>query len=249
MLIVNLSSTHDYSIDETIAAFVDLCDEHSNACLKSMPGFFQRLTNYTWVKAQFSLNYKSLIEPYKLGKISTDQFLDGLSNIFYFMSSIDRDQRHELLTKAWNSSIKTSLATHGRLNQLIDEARTQPVYLVSNTNPLNVLGIIELFMKNAPAIRFNRQIDISVQDSKEPIEILPNVYLCLSYRYGAFKQDTGSTMGLIEHVINNHNSNQPITVISQFPQDLKKAEQLGIQHRFAAEEFYTVNSDLMKKMN
>ncbi len=245
-LIINLSTTHDYSIDETVAAFVKICNQYSGGCLQSMPGFFQNWTNYAWVTAKYQLNYTSLIEPYKLGKITTDQFLDNLSKIFYFMKDIDKSERHSILADAWNASIKLSEKTEDRLSLILEEAKSQPVYLISNTNELNINAIFALFKKHNPDVDF-KNLDTSIKDSKEPIEILPNVYLCLSYRYGAFKAETVTTLSLLEHV--SKTCSGPVTLVSQFPGDLKKGKELNLDNVLNADEFYNaqVSNSLMKK--
>lgn len=246
-LFVNLSTTHDYSIEKTVAAFVQLCNEHSKGCLQGMPGFFQNWTNYAWVMAKYQLNYTSLIEPYKLGRISTEQFLKNLSKIFYFMDYLDEETRNSLLINAWNASIKLSTTTQDRLSQLVEEAITQPVYLISNTNELNVQAILALFKANNPDVPFNEAADIRVLDSQEPIEIARNIYLCLSYRHGAFKTETVSTVSLLDDVAKKCSG--PKTLVSQYPGDLQKGVQLGLDRVLKAEDFYhpAIHDSSLKK--
>ncbi len=236
-LIVNLSTTHDYSINETVSAFVKLCNDHSQGCMQSMPRFFQNGTNYAWVMAQYQLNYKSLIEPYRLGKITTEQFLKNLAEIFYFMKDMEVHNRNALLVEAWNASIKMSGATQGRFSQLVEKAESEPVYLISNTNELNVKAILDLFKQEYPNLQFNKEIDISIENNKEPIEILPNIFLCLSYRYKTFKTDNVTTGSILEELV-QQNRRESFTIVSQYAGDLKKAEQLGIAAVQKAEEFY-----------
>lgn len=235
-LIVNLSTIHDYSIDATVAAFVHLCNRYSNGCLQGMPGFFQNWTNYAWVMAKYKANYASLIEPYKLGEISTETFLDNLSEIFYFMKDIDKETRSNLLSKAWNASIKLNEKTEDRLSQLVEKAKTETVYLISNTNELNVHAIVDLLKTHNLDTDFVDDIDISINHSQEPIEILPNIYLCLSYRYGAFKEQSASTVSLLDHLSDNCPS--PRTLVSQYPGDLKKGAQLGLENILSSDDFY-----------
>jgi hypothetical protein len=243
--IVNLSTTHDYSINETVGAFAQICNQHSNACLKNMPGFFQTLTNYAWVTAQLHTNYASLIEPYKLGKINTEQFLDNLSQILYFLNDTDKSERNLLLAKAWSSSIKLSLNTQDRLSILVEKSTHEPVYLISNTNELDVRAILNLFQKNHPDLEWNKEADISITNSNEPINIIPNVYLCLSYRYGAFKDQTATTVSLLEYISKKCPGSK--TLVSQYPGDLKKGKLLDLDHVFNAEEFY--NSGMSNSMS
>lgn len=244
--IVNLSTTHDYSINETIGAFVQICNQHSNGCLQSMPGFFQNCTNYAWVMAKFHTNYASLIEPYRLGKITTEQFLDNLSQIFYFMNDMNKSERNELLASAWSSSIKLSANTQDRLGMLLEKSVDKPIYLISNTNELDVRAIMGLFQKNHPDLEWNKEANISLTHSKEPIKILPNVYLCLSYRYGAFKEQTATTVSLLEYISEQCPGSK--TLVSQHPGDLKKGKLLELDNVLNVEEFYNTNMfNLMSK--
>ena len=234
-LAINLSTTHDYSIDDTIAAFVTICNQHNRGCLRRMPGFFQNFTNDAWVKLQLKLNYASVIEPYKLGKINTEQFLDKLAEIFNFMDTMDEAERTSLLITAWNSSIKITEKTKGRFAHILDSAKEEPVYLISNTNELNVRAILDLFKEKYPALPFNENIDISMKYSQEPVELLPNIYLCLSYRFGVFK-----TEGLLKHL--SDKISEPLTVVSQHHSDTAKAEQLELNVQNPDDFYYAVPS-------
>ena len=245
-LFVNLSTTHDYSINETVTAFVKLCNEHSKGCLQGMPRFFQNFTNSAWVMGQYKLIYKSLIEPYKLGDITTEQFLLNLTEIFYFMKDMDVGSRNALLIGAWNASIKLGEMTQDRLSQLVDKAKSEPVYLISNTNELNVTAILDLFKQKYPNLPFKADIDVSIKNSKEPIEILPNVFLCLSYRFKSFKAENVTTGSILEELV-QQNAKESITVVSQYEGDLRKAQQLGIADIQTDESFYGSEMTAAKK--
>ncbi|KTD61486.1 hypothetical protein Lsan_1822 [Legionella santicrucis] len=84
-------------------------------------------------------------------------------------------------------------------------------------------------------------------DTKESIEILPNIYLCLSYRFRAFKTEAVSTASLLEDL--SKKCDRPITLVSQYSGDLKKGEQLGLDNFLNAEDFYNpiMNDRLQKK--
>lgn len=101
------------------------------------------------------------------------------------------------------------------------------------------------FQENHPHLGWYREADISVTTSREPIQILPNVYLCLSYRYGAFKEQRATTMSLLEHL--SEQCPGPKTLVSQHPDDLKKGERLGLDRVLNAEEFY--NSGMSHSMS
>lgn len=237
-LIVNLSTTHDYSINEIISAFVKLCNQYSQGCLQCMPGFFQTGTNTGWVTFKYKWHYKSLIEPYRLGKIETPEFLDNIGEILYFMKDLPREERNHLFISAWNASIKME-HTQDRLRELVERAETEKVYLISNTNELNVQAILALFKKEYPDLKFAEEIDISIKDSHEPVEILPNIYLCLSYRFQTFKsENVTTTVSILEELVTT-NPDEEFTVVSQYSGDLNKAKELGISDIQKAEEFYS----------
>lgn len=66
----------------------------------------------------------------------------------------------------------------------------------------------------------------------------PNIYLCLSYKYGLYKE---GTPGLLKEV-SKHSGLEKVTVISQYPKDLEVAKNLGLKP-ILANEFYTKVSD------
>ena len=204
-----------------------------------MPVVIQNGTNYLTMQAQYYLKYKSHIEPYKLGKINTKQFLENLSELFPFIKDIDEPGREKLLADAWSSSIKLGPTTEDRFRMLVDiAAADKQVYLISNTNELDVRTILNLLQEKHSELEWYKEIDISVTSSKEPIKILDNVYLCLSYRYGAFKEQTATTMSLLEELSGQYRG--PKTLVSQYSGDLNKAKELNFNHVLNVEEFYNI---------
>ncbi len=254
-LIVNLSTLHSlYPISTSVRAFAQLCNNYSTGCLTCCPSFFQSGTNFAWVMYQYQTQYKTLIEPYKLGKITSRQFLINLLTIFDFLDDnfvcslsdsikiADSSYREEanlaLLEHAWNAIIGLEDDRVARFATLAERALEEPVYLISNTNELNVNKIIQLLQSKNPEIRFN-QIDCSVVDDKQPIEIAPNIFLCLSYRYQLFKTDSqnraatnsNSTTSLLRYLVEEQlpaSDRENTHVISQYPADLEEAIKLGI---------------------
>jgi hypothetical protein len=227
-LIVNLSTIHDYSIQETVWAFVELCNQ-SNSYLNRMPSFFKNAITYGWVMAQYYAHYTSLIEPYKLGHMSTEQFLEQLAKIFNL--NPDSATIKESLAKAWSSSIKLK---KDRLNLLLEKSETDLVYLMSNTNALDAQAILKLLKEQCPQVPWLAEIDLSPRPLNAPIHILPNISLCLSYHYGAFK-----TPGLLEQIANECHGD--ITLVSQHAPDLIKGQELGFKQICSADQFYSAS--------
>ena len=277
-LIVNLSSIHTlHPISKSVDAFVQLCNKYSSGCFSSCPTLFKSWSNYAWVMYQYSMNDKQLIQPYKLGAISTEQFLQNLLQIFPFLRDVAAEQEamvglnggesysHEfalsLLENAWNEIIDLDETRLSRFPTLVAQSQAEPIYLISNTNELNVLKILRLLKKQNPDIVFNTPLDLSVRESNEPIEIAPNIFLCLSYRYQLFKTVTEnrsanphSTMSLLNHLVKGQLSviaTSDIRVVSQFSGDLLEATQLGIpaDKAFQADKFFNDTVLEMKKTN
>ncbi|TAL65023.1 MAG: hypothetical protein EPN84_02250 [Legionella sp.] len=257
-LIVNLSTIHTlHPIKKSVDAFAQLCNDYSDGSLSCCPTFFRSWSNYAWVMYQYQTHDRSLIQPYRLGAVTTPQFLSQLQGLFPFLNDLSNDQDSlrstdtavSLLEDAWNASIDLDQTRVGRLATLMNQG--EPIYLISNTNELNVRRILQLLRQHYPEIQWKKGVDISVQENKEPIEIAPNIFLCLSYRFQLFKNrsDTpNSTTSLIQHLVNGHlaESKEHIRVISQFPGDLAEASRLGIaaSQIFPAEQFY--NEDALK---
>lgn len=275
-LIVNLSSIHTlHPTSKSINAFVQLCNQYSTGRFNSCPTLFKSWSNYAWVMYQYSLNDKELIKPYKLGAINTGQFLNNLLQIFPFLQDITAEYEtmlelnegesysHEfalsLLENAWNEIIDLDETRISRFPTIVSQSQYEPIYLISNTNELNVLKILRLLKKQNPDILFNTPIDLSVKESKEPIEIAPNIFLCLSYRYQLFKTldenrsaNPHSTMSLLNHLVKEQLSGIQtcdIHVVSQFTGDLAEAANLGIptNNAFHADKYFNTTVLELKK--
>lgn len=231
--IVNLSTLHDYSIDHTMSAFLTICNQYS----PNLPRFFATQYNNVWLRIQFYRFYASHIEPYKLGKIDTNKFYDNLAEVLgFFPEDMDKTTRNEQLAKAWNASITVSEKTHGRLLKLAEQAtKEDPVFLISNTNELNAIAVLAAFKNSYPSLAFMENIDLSIKESKEPVEILPNVFLCLSYRYQMFK-----TNNMLRDIVESQPSGAAFTVVSQWDEDRKTAVSLNIEQVYSDTDYFDV---------
>lgn len=165
--------------------------------------------------------------------------------------SYSRNLALSLLEDAWNAIIDLDETRISRFPMLVAQSSVEePVYLISNTNELNVLKILRLLKKANPKLTFNTSIDLSVAESKKPINIADNIFLCLSYRYQLFKTmpdnrvaNPHSTMSLLNYLIKKQLSDvatADIRVISQFSGDLEEAVELGISKANAllSDEFF-----------
>ncbi len=258
--IVNLSAIHTLSpVRSSLEEFARICDENSESSLCCCPGFFQHYSNFAWVAWQYKRHFKDLIEPYKLGKLTTGEFLTNLKNIFPFLQAEDADKQ---LVDAWNAIISLDDSVIDRFGSLTNEATPEaPVYFISNTNELNVFKILALLKEKNTGIKFYDPVDISVEPSKDPIEIAANVYLCLSYRYQLYKTvdksqakdntiSLHSTMSLLNYLVNTQLKSADVTVISQYPNDLREAQRIGVStdNLHSADDYFAVSQQLKKVM-
>jgi hypothetical protein len=256
--IVNLSAIHTLRpIRSSLEEFARICDENSESSLCCCPGFFQHYSNFAWVAWQYKSHFKDLIQPYKLGKLTTEEFLANLKCIFPFLQAEDSDQQ---LIDAWNTIISLEGSFIDRFGYLAEEATSaDPVYLISNTNELNVIKILTLLKEKNPEIKFHDPVELSVESSFEPIEIAPNIYLCLSYRYQLFKTveqnntknneiSPYSTMSLLNYLVEKQLKSKDVDIISQYPNDLKEAQRIGIStdNLYSADDYFAASHQLKK---
>lgn len=119
------------------------------------------------------------------------------------------------------------------LLSLASKAKTgELVYFISNTNELSVFRFLQLLTQTLPELKMD-EIDISPKESRDPIQILPGMFLCLSYQYCIFKADgqaLGEPKGMIEILIGDLKGQDQgqITLISQYNEDLQTAKKLEI---------------------
>ena len=257
-LIINLSTLHDYSLDDTIDAFVQLCNQYSDAEDSYMPKLFQPLTNKLWVKYEFIKNAK-LISDYKTGIISTEEFLDSLSAIFTFLNHMPREEQHNLLRRTFTSSIRLTEPKLGRLPDIVDSwaKNEDPIYIITNSNPMDIEAVVDLFQKTyGHVIEFNPDVDLNAALTYKPVDLAKNVHLCTSYQFKALKAgEDGSTMSLLDALVSSQVDDNGIpkatglipllpkdcTLVSQHAPDLTKGRQLGMQVQHAEEYFAYIN--------
>ncbi|KTD42177.1 hypothetical protein [Legionella parisiensis] len=293
-LIVNLSAIHALKpISTCVRSFEDICDRYSTGYFSCCSSFFQSWTNYAWLMYQLGRNDSKLIQPYRLGKLTTGQFLERLLKIFSFLNDVTPEERvlEELKSKqlysdtfaimllenAWNSQIGWDESKADYLLALIHEAergdlnvevshgadsepKRDPIYFIANTNELHVLQILNILRKEYPSINFYRTIDVSIKESKEPVEIAPGIFLCLSYRYQLFKTqeenqtvDPSSTMSLLNYLVTKQLKEVPVSefrVISQHQDDLVEALRAGIDadNIYQSQDYFAAQTANMRKM-
>lgn len=182
----------------------------------------------------------------------SEQFIAGLfaaRHEFYVLHKITdlKELTPKLIAFArleatWNKLV--AAIDEERFSSLLVQAKTKPVYLISNTNELNLYKILTLAMKGALANTNSKQkalqaIIEELQSSQKPVEIAPNLYLYLSYQVKSSK-----TTGLIDKLYDelattSDNTIKPnnVTVISQFDGDLNLAKKQGMLFQKGAEFF------------
>lgn len=272
--IVNLSSLHTlYPHSRSLGAFSNLCQEYSIGCCGH--GLLQKLSNYAWVAYQYQTKYNTLIEPYKRGGISTEAFLANLLSIFHFLDNghdfsdkadalktcYSTDARYALLESAWNAIIGLEDNVADRFPLIVQNATAEnPAFLISNSNALNVHELLRLFRERHPGIAFfnpdaiHSTVIRNEEQDNRAVEIAPNVFLCLSFRYQLFKtagQNPNSTTSLLHNLITERlkDCKEPIEVVSQFQGDLIEAQRLGLsaENIHQAGDYFNDQANTLKK--
>ncbi len=230
--IINLSTIHGLApISMVLDNFAKLHFDYANSWLHFE--WYSKL----WVSLKY-LTMTPIINEYKLGTINTDTFISKLKDIFYF---IPAEVSTEKLTGAWNSLITWNPRSTTKLQTLTN--KNQSIYFISNTNPLNIKKVIELFEENFP-----NGWKVPEETETKPLEIADNFYLCTSYQYKEFKEGTpGLIAGLKEYLLNKEGKLENMLLISQYKGDLDKAKanELGIESQSADQFFPTPSSPLL----
>ncbi|STY28586.1 Uncharacterised protein [Legionella wadsworthii] len=137
-LIVNLSALHAlYPTSTCIQSFEEVCDRYSTGYFRQCSSLFQSWTNYAWLMYQMARHNSKLIQPYRLGQLSSEEFLEKLVHIFYFLkdSSPKKGEMEHLNSKslysktfakmllenAWNSQIEWDQSKEKYLSMLIED--------------------------------------------------------------------------------------------------------------------------------
>lgn len=263
--IINLSSLHSLrSETKMISIFAEICDKYAPSAFNFCPSIFTHITNFSWVGFKFKENKPLLIDPYKLGKMETQEFLNRLLDVLSFLKDpnlqlLERDIARlnankdslfilrgiseptqedyvlALLEEAWNSIIIFNEEDLTKLQALLKD--DSEIILISNTNHLNIERVLQIFKAQCN--------EILNFDNKEqgPIQITKNIALYPSYQMGAFKiKLEDGTPGVLQYVFNEvlKGNSEDLLVISQFPNDLKEAIRLGIpeQQTMHAKKYY-----------
>lgn len=181
--IVNLSACQDLDATSNVMnRFVAIGEKYSESIFSACCNPFRRhitpLTNYGWVAWKHKFTILPEIDQYKLGNRTTEQFLDKLLEVFYFLDDSDfsiqkddqerldaqhltlvslskveggptqRDYARALLEEAWNSLIRFSDNGLGGLAKLFEES--------SPTNPL-------YFISNSNHLNIHQTIVLLIQ--------------------------------------------------------------------------------------
>ncbi len=180
--------------------------------------------------------------------------IPNINNISYenFVSSIADNKSmiaKALLEDAWNSIIDFTASDIEKWQFLRNISQEgSPIYLISNSNELNILAILSILLENGCILHMPDSITISPDGL--PIIQLPGtqIFLCLSFNFGCFKADSATgTPGIIRTLLNTSEmDSHRVELISQFAGDLQEAATIGIPqsqlHR--AEVFFAQSAPL-----
>ena len=155
-----------------------------------------------------------------------------------------------LLESAWNAMVDYTKQDEVKLKKLLEICKSDKdeIYIISNTNELQVSKLLHLLQQHHPDIPWERKIDISSIKDNKPVKVAPNIYVYLSYRVGAYKTAVDNkeakittTPALLKSLVSGLKCDKSeIHVISQFPKDLVEARNIGVpvENTFNAKDFY-----------
>ncbi len=267
--IINLSSLiampkpYLERINTVIDALSVLCKKYNKPDLCHAMLFANSFGSKAWLLMRY-LNFKpSIIDPYKLGDIDTEQFLNKLLEQFSFLKDVELDEQDKqalgrlgpttwayqhnvankeakaLLELAWNDLIKLDDKYLRRISNVVDSAnRKNPVFLIANTNELNIHHFLYLLRENGYDLK--QSLDTSLKHQKQPLEVLPNVFLCLSYQYHASKlsgqlddEATEKDPMLKQVIVHDaqgftHGDMMQLCFVSDYPAEQNVVSELGV---------------------
>ncbi len=224
-----------------------------------------------WVISQ--INWP-LISQYKTGKMTTDHFLGELLKSFPFLAetdfSLDVKERlfnkqeklltlHDvskleeltsaliakaLLEEAWLARMQFDQATDSNLNYFFDREKDNNVYIISNSNEMDVRETMQYLRIMYPSIAWCNPNELSklIQIPEEaweqgiPVTTDGSIKLYLSYTHHAFKtgcadESPMKTDALLELLINKEKLDvHQVTLISQWSKDRDMGKKLNIRN-------------------
>lgn len=221
MFIVNLASVHKYDIHKSIDAFAALYTQQDQSCC---PGFFTNWFNKGWVLLQYHRHKNTLIAAYRRGELNTEQFVGQLFT--------NLQVSPEKITNAWTAAISFDEETENKMRHLLTLTKDEKIYLIANTNEMDLQKIVNWFAQTFSDIRWVMTED-NLNKRNQPIEIAPNIYLCLSCRYGVFKNESPyleipPMLAQLRDQI-SQSAGHDMTIVSQYSEDRAFAQKLGMQ--------------------
>jgi hypothetical protein len=180
---------------------------------------------------------KTLYSFSKLPEISKQEFL---ARPVTFQTEIAK----ALLEEAYNKVVEYTEQDSQKWNYLFSQvAPGTPVYLISNSNELNVMAFLHGLLE-AGHIKSMPDTLIALPDERGlPTVRIPGteIFLCLSFNFCGLKGDDhhSGTPGIISTLLTRHHAARTI-VLSQIPDDLRYAALAFVpdHNRFSADTFY-----------
>jgi len=232
-----------------------------------------------WVISQ--INWP-LISQYKTGKVTTDNFLGKLLKSFPFLEetefSVDVKERlfnkqekllslrdvskpeeltstsiaKALLEEAWLARMQFDQITDDNVNHFFDREKNNKVYIISNSNEMDVRETIQYLRAMYPSIAWCDPNELSklLRVSEEaweqgiPVTRDGSLKLYLSYTHHAFKtgcadENPMRTDALLQLLIEKEKLDvNQVTLISQWSKDRAMGNQLNIKNILEANAYF-----------
>lgn len=238
--IINLSDIIDINIENSIKQFAILAKTSGVTPLDCGGLFSKTLGVVPLIKAAL-LYYNSTINAYKLGKITTTEFINNCLNVvFKCPVGEDRADWDNKLTHAWNAMISIDQRKTEDFIEYINDHQEGDFILITNSNDMQISFVLEKLKTD-----FNIMFDLISPDELTSKKDNP---LCLisSHTAGTFKTDN-----MIKEIVDTLGS-ENINVFTKYENDIKYCRQHALNCTLINENFdyRTFNKDIGKcKLN
>jgi hypothetical protein len=236
------------------------------------------------INTLYETNLENTVNPYKRGEMTTDNFLEKMFDIFPFiireaearvkantLAQLSDETQEQIFTlnpnesdsrliakalfeQAWTTAVSFTENDENKLLHLINLAENDQVYFISNTNPLDINKILNLFHDVCPSVQNHVENILSPTEKHEKsIAIANNMYMCLSYQYQTFKapetplpeEAYSSLLQTVVTDLRKTDTSKNIKFISIYKDELEYAKTLEIECEDSAEYFKAALAALM----
>ncbi|MFN7096319.1 MAG: hypothetical protein ACK4PR_01980 [Gammaproteobacteria bacterium] len=226
--IINLSDIIDVQLQNSIIAFAELAKESGVTSYDCCGGLLSKTFGTIPLIKAALLYYNSTINEYKLGKMTTPEFIKTCLNVvFPRPASYENDPKgwDNKLIAAWNKMLKINLTKCSDFFNYVKNHSNDRYILITNSNDAQVTYVIQEIKKQLG-------LDIKVVPP-QGLDLKNNmVQLVSSHTAGKFKTDA-----MIKDIIAELGGSNDIKVFTKYDDDITYCKGLNIDSTLIGEGF------------